>query len=450
MSIGCNKLKKIDTFLSKKNKVYFLLRRLGDYEKKLDNHTKWSVQVIKMYEKKYQRMCRKYKKINIYGIEFMGIGETVSRLFMYLHDKDKRDKNILHIVLPTFSVGYHIGGIVNKKLFVLFQENIHFILGKNIDFWKYVTIVHSHRINIEFFDTYKYRDSSVEFKVELGKPLLPFSDQVTCYAKKKKQQMGLGDKYICIHAREVATKVNNFISSYEDTSAIDSNINSYDLACQYMRDLGYQSVRMGKDESKSCEIAGVIDYANEFYDELMDFYLLANCKFLVGCSSGITAIAAFWGRPILHTNALSFCYGQEALPRTEYDLYIPKKFYSMREKRLLNLYETWDISFKCDRFTKRFDEAGIILIDNTETEILNAVKEMNAKLDHSWIYTKEEMKCIGQYWQIINLWREKHKLTYMSKKNGGQGRDMFPRPICYSYLKENLYLLDVKELYGET
>ena len=213
-----------------------------------------------------------------------------------------------------------------------------------------------------------------------------------------------------------------------------------------MQKSGYQVVRLGKDESKECLIEGIIDYANCFYDELMDFYLMANCKFLLGGMAGIIAIASFWGRPILQTNALSFCYGQESLPRTEYDMYVPKKFYSKRENRVLNLYETLNVSYKCDRYNRYFIEEGIEVIDNTEEEILNAIIEMDEKLNHTWIQTEDEIKCMDKYWKIIDLWKNEHKLAYISKKDGGQGREMFPKPICYSYLKENLYLLDVKEL----
>ena len=307
-----------------------------------------------------------------------------------------------------------------------------------------MAVFHADKVGIEYFGTYKYRDCSATFLVELGKPLIPFSGALEQYAEKKMKQIGIEGDYICIHAREAATKKNNFIATYDDTSIIDADINSYGQACDYMRRLGYQSVRMGKDESRKCEIAGVIDYANEFYDDLMDFYLVSKCKFMIGGMAGIVAVAPFWGRPALITNALSFCYGKEALPRTAYDLYIPKKFYSKQKKRLLNLYESWDISYKCDRYNKRFEEEGIEIINNTEEEILNATIEMNEKLDHRWSQSEDEKKCLEKYWRIINLWKSKRKLTYVSRESGGQGRDMFPYQICYSYLKENMYLLDVE------
>lgn len=429
-------------FLEKKSKLYFLLMKMKDYENKLHNHPSKNF-INFRNEKKWRRFRKKYNKIEIYGIRFESIGETIPRLFMFLSDSS--ENNTYRLVLPTFFPGYYIGGIVNKSIFNIFGRYIHFVTNKNLDFWKYVMFFHSKALDISHFDEYRLRDVAKEFNVKLGEPLIPFTNKQSFYGEEKLRKMGVRGKYICLHAREVATKKQNFVSTYDDTSVVDNDINSYGQACNYMQQLGYQAVRLGKDESVKCIIPDVIDYANLFYDDFMDFYLIANCKFLIGCSSGITAIAAFWGRPILHTNALSFCYGQESLPRTEYDIYIPKKFYSEREKRFLNMYEMWDISYKCDRFNKRFQDERITVIDNTEQEILEATIEMNKKIDHTWMYTKEENDMMQKYWDITNLWKSQHEITYISRKKGGLGRDAFPRPICYSYLKNNLYLLDVKE-----
>ena len=387
-------MSKIDDYFMRKDKTYFLYRKIREYEDKLKHKSRWTLPRIKKYEAKWKRIVQKYDYIYVHGIEFMGIGETVVRLFMYLEDKTRRKKNELHIVLPTFFKDYYTGGIVNNKIFEVFGRNIYFITENNLDFWKYNVLFHRKKFNIDYFDQYKYRDSSNIFKIEVNKPLLPFTKAINEYAEKKMQQMGVKGEYICIHAREVSTKVNNYINEYDDTSVLDADINSYKQACVYMEKIGCQVIRIGKDESKKCEIEDVIDYTNYFYDELMDFYLIGNCKFLIGCSSGITAISSFWGRPVLQTNLIVWCYGQEALPWTDYDLYIPKKFYSKKKERLLNIYEMWEVSLMCDRRSVQFEKEKVELIDNTEEEILKATVEMNEKLDHTWNTTDEEIKCM--------------------------------------------------------
>ncbi len=432
----------IDKYLDKNSKVYFLLKRLIEYEARTQYHSKRTICDVRQYERKWKKLSQKYKKVDVYGIEFVGIGETISRLFMYLRDRKKRNKDTYHIILPTF-FAYYTAGIVNKKIFDIFKKYVHFITEDSIDFWKYVILFHPQKISIKNFNAYEYRDCSVKFNVNIGKPLIPFSKEAEEYAVEKLKLMGINSKFICIHAREVATKTKNFVSSYDDTSILDVDVNSFRQACEYLQGLGYQIVRIGKDEKRKCEIKGVIDYANNYYDELMDFYLISNCRFLLGGMAGIMSIAAFWGRPVLQSNAISLCYGQESLPRTKYDLYLPKKFYSKRKHRFLNLYEMLNVSYKCDRYNKRYDAEGIEIINNTGEEILNATIEMNEKLSHTWITTEEEISSMKKYWEIVELWKKRQHFTYFSRNEGGSGCEMLPCPVCYSYLKENMYLLDI-------
>ena len=316
----------------KKKRRNVLLEKIKEYEDVLGCHAKWSFGRIRDYERKWQRLIRKYAEVCIYGIQFVSIGETIPRLFMYLRDHAKSDKHTLCVVLPTFFHGYYIGGVVNHKIFDVYGKHLYFITEKNIGFWKYASIFHADQINMEQFDAYQYRDVSYTFHIKLGQPMLSLNKKIRGYAEDKMRSMGIRGEYICIHAREVATKTKNFISAYDDTSVIDADINSYGQACIYMREQGCQAVRLGKDESKECRIESVIDYANQFYDELMDFYLVENCRFIIGGMAGIVAVASFWGRPVLQVNTLSFCYGQESLSRTDYDLYIPKKLYSTRKR----------------------------------------------------------------------------------------------------------------------
>lgn len=434
----------MDQAMQKKYKRYFLLKKLEDYEKRLSHRTKCSLRDIRCFERKWKKVQCKYSRVNIYGIEFVGIGETIPRLFMFLSDQKQRDKDVLHVVLPTF-YPYYKAGIVNAGIFSVFHRQIHFITEETINFWKYAAVFHWDKLSIEYFDQYKYRGEPKRFDIKVGRPLISFSKEMEMCAKQKMLDMGLRDTYVCIHAREVATKTNNFVSEYADTSVLDCDINSFRAACSYMAKTGYQVVRMGKDESKKCELEDVIDYANHFYDGIMDFYLVANCKFLIG-SSGLIAIAAFWGRPVLQVNTVGFCHGMESLPWTAFDLYLPKKFYSRRKKRFLNLMEMMDISYKCDRYKDLYIKEGIELIDNTEKEILNAAIEMNEKLNQTWIRTEDEISCMEKHQRLLEAWKDRHKVAYESRENGGKGLVMFGRSICYSYLKENMYLLDAGEL----
>lgn len=421
----------------------FLLQKIREYRKQLQFHGKNFPYQVMQYEKKWRYLKKKYGCINIYGIEFVGIGETVPRIFMFLRDKKEHKlPRGFQVVMPVFFKNYQ-GGIFNKGIFSVFGKHIYFIMDKNISFWTYIFLFHSDEINISQFERYKVREA-VRFNIN-EKNKYPFDNKTVAYASDKMKRMGIKKEYICIHAREAITKKVNF-DVYPDTSVCDVKLESFSKACNYMDSQGYQVIRMGKDEEKECKIHGVIDYANQFYDELMDFYLIANCKFLIGCSSGLTVITPYWGRPILLTNQNVFCWASEALPTTGKDLYIPKKFFSKKERRYLNLYEMLNVSHKCDRYTKAYRMERIELIDNTEEEILEATTELNEKLDNTWKETDDEKKCMKKYWEIMSLWKNRHQAFYTDGDRNAKGYEMLFLPICYSYLKRNRYLLEGEEI----
>ncbi len=432
----------IEYFLEKKSKIYFLKKKINDFMLRSNCKKRWTIRDIRKYEYKWKKLYKNYSQINIFGIEFVGIGETIPRIFTYLEDKKKKDITQYNIILPVF-FQYYKGSVFNEKIFDIFRNDINFITKKNVGFWSYIIFRRSNKININEFNKYYHRKIG-KFYIKDCKNNILFSRTMERYAQKKLQQMKIEKEYICIHAREENTKLINFYN-YPGTSVCDVDIESFKSSVAYLQSLGFQVIRMGKDEKSKCEIENVIDYANDFYDELMDFYLIANCKFLIGCESGLTLITPFWGKPILVTNVNVFCYGFESMPTTEYDLYIPKKFYSMKEKRFLNLYEILEISNKCDRYDNNFAKEGIKLIDNTNEEILKATEEMNKKLNKTWVQTKQEEEYMEEYWKIMKNWRVRHKTSITRKKNGALGYEMISMPICFSFLIEHLYLLDIKE-----
>lgn len=434
-------LKKLDNYFEKNSKIYFLYKKLEDYKKR-------SPQIIEknffekfiVYEKQWKEYV-KYEKINIYGIEFVGIGETIPRLFMYMDHIEQNEKGEYNIVLPTF-FDFYKKGIFNRSIFEIFKEKINFIKEKDIDFWKYVVLFHSDKINIDKFDLCKNKEVRT-IHVELGKPLLEFSQEMEIYCSRKLKEMGVKGEYICVHAREVATKIKNFSDIYLDTSCEDTKLSLLTNACHYLRQQKYSLVRMGKDEEIKCDIEGVIDYANDYYDEKLDFYLVAKCKFYIGSSAGLTAVPSYYGRPILLINANDMSFGFEYMSVLDNNLYIPNKFYSKSKKRLLNLYEMLIVSCKCNRYNEKYNKIGIEIIKDTEEEILEAVMEMDQKLNGTWKVTEEEQEYMAKYWKIIDLWKRKHKFAPTRRILGAEGYTMNPMPICFSYLKRNLYLLDV-------
>lgn len=394
------------------------------------------------YEMCWRKIRTKYKNINLYSLEYVSIGETVVRLTKMVEDFKKEDEQTLNVVLPVF-FGYYHGGIFNSYLIELFGRKLYLVDGSNVDLWLYIMRHHKTEINTRSFHKYVPKTGR-SIPVPENTPFVSFTGEEIRMGEKHIREMGINGEFICIHARDNGAKKECFNEDIAwETAVRNVDINTYTKACNYMSALSVQSVRMGKYEKAPCEIQGCIDYANKYYDEFMDFYLLSRCKFILGCASGLTTISSFWGRPHLETNAFVLNYGYESVPYNEKSMYIPKKFWSDEKKRYLNLWEVMDIVNQCNIYASNFKKKGIRIEDNTEEEIFNAVREMNSRLDGTWVETDEECKCREKYCRIMNEWREKHSFVKCYQKYGWKvGYTSNPNKICWSYLKDNMYLLD--------
>jgi len=102
----------------------------------------------------------------------------------------------------------------------------------------------------------------------------------------------------------------------------------------------------------------------------MDLYLIKECRYYVGMSSGIFDTADLFEKPMLITNIPNFTL---AYPRRPNDRGILKHVYSKSKGRFLSIQELlragWDVQH---RFALH-DE--FVMYENTPDELLDAVRE---------------------------------------------------------------------------
>lgn len=267
-------------------------------------------------------------------------------------------------------------------------------------------------------------------------PNLIFSDAEVAKGNELLENMGIKDWYICFHARDsvyVSSLLKRGDARYANRN---SNIEFHLKAAEYITRKGGYALRMGAKTQNKITVTDnfqIIDYANKFRTELGDIYLTANCKFFLGVPSGIESVAEIFNVPLILTNfipltPLMACSSVHYFPPGKNDLFIPKKIWSGKKKRLLTFKEIIEFDLKIFSFeAEDYEKAELVPIENTAEEILAVTIEMNERLDGLWKGTEEDEEL-----------QRRFKALFVHKGKPYE----FSARIGTQFLRENKNLLD--------
>lgn len=200
-----------------------------------------------------------------------------------------------------------------------------------------------------------------EFRLQLSPKM-----QKNCEKLFQEFSLPDGSWYVCLHVRE-----GGYSGDFENSK--NAEIDNYIEAIKYITSKGGWVFRMGDSSMKNLPpMENVIDYANSIKrSALLDFYLIANCKYYVGTSSGILDTAVLFGKPILLTNAVHWISG---LPKKTNDLIIFKHLYSSESGKELSIKE-WLLAY--DKLEpSSWSSSEWYFIENSSQEIAEAVREL--------------------------------------------------------------------------
>lgn len=201
----------------------------------------------------------------------------------------------------------------------------------------------------------------------------------------------------------------------------DMHITTFKPSVEELLRMGYNVIRMGsvvKEPLKICH-SNFLDYATSGKrTDFMDVYLSAKCKFFVGIQSGLMHIPMVFRIPCLSVNVVRLELIHFCSPE---DLAIFKLLWSKKEKRILKVSEILESGISRWRVEK-FADSDIEVIDNTEDEILEAVKEMHERVNGTWQISKEDL-------ELQKKFHSQFKPSYLNKK--------FITPISSYFLRKH-------------
>lgn len=219
---------------------------------------------------------------------------------------------------------------------------------------------------------------------------LYFTESEEEKGKKLLEKIGINSWFVCFHSRDPAYLSKTYGREkvrYHDYR--DCDIENYMKAAKYIADKGGFAVRMGSsvaDKLPDLSNPRIIDYASYYRSDFCDIYLPAKCKFFLGSSAGLILVSTLFHVPTAWANLIPFDY----TPFRRGDMYIPKKIWSIKEKRFLTFREILEFGIGDYARSEQYAEAGVKPVENTADEILDIAIEMNERLDGTFETTKED------------------------------------------------------------
>lgn len=210
-------------------------------------------------------------------------------------------------------------------------------------------------------DQYHWQD-------QLETPLSVFvGEKKQAIAERQRRLMGLPENawFVCLHVRE---------SGFHKDSHFERNasILNYLGAIEEITSRGGWVVRMGDNSmTKLPALERVIDYPfTKAKSDLMDVYLISQCRLYIGMTSGIYDVAILFQRPMIMTNMVNWLWG--FLIKSN-DLGVMKHIYSKSKGRFLTLREWIAEPWAAVSFFGMGDD--YVLYENTPDELRMVVKE---------------------------------------------------------------------------
>ena len=280
--------------------------------------------------------------------------------------------------------------VANLSLLDLFRNDLTMVKASRTEIDKFaskfeaiVDDVPTFRMKTGAIDQWSATDiANFEWKRSGNPTLLKLDDETAAKGYKILRRWGLTDKdwFVAIHVRE---------GSHRDQARLpNAAIKTYLPMINEIVNRGGHVVRMGSPLMTPLpKMKNVIDYAHAVERvDWMDVFLWAKAKFFVGTQSGGSEAAMCFDTPTIRSNFSSYghCFWSDK------SFMVPKQYRIADNSLPLNLRDALRSPIPhCESTVHQDFEFEVI--DNSETDLINAANEMFSRLDsQDWILTKRQ------------------------------------------------------------
>tara|TARA_A100001015_G_C15036844_1_gene736872 strand:+ start:1239 stop:2528 length:1290 start_codon:yes stop_codon:yes gene_type:complete len=167
-----------------------------------------------------------------------------------------------------------------------------------------------------------------------------------------------------------------------------ADIKDYYLAIDYLIQKGFHVFRIGDNSMPACKREGLTDLAHIEHESFIDLYLIQKAFLFIGNQSGPPYATNLFKTDLLVTNLADW---STATPRRQGNFYINKIFYNKLNNKRIPISELLQKDFNFQVNTNKIDDRDVFLQDNSESEILDALKDYLNYLEGSEKYSLEQL-----------------------------------------------------------
>lgn len=299
------------------------------------------------------------------------------------------------ILAPEYCVSnQHLLNYWKRHFIVVQSTSLSFIL-ECMFFWPFVRHDLSYIINKSNHAQYAYKINS-----DWGErgPVLTLTKEDTEFATDALREMGVPDDawFVCLHVRDGGY----FPADESLHNHRNGSVENLIPAIKEITSRGGWVVRLGDISSKPIEsMKNVIDYAHHpIRNPRLDVVLCAKARFMLANTSGIFLVGSIFGVPSVLVNMIPM----PTLGLLHNDISIPKLYRSAEDKRQLGFSEVMGSNLSHYRLAEFFIKNGVIIEENSSSDILNATCEMLDMLDGGLKYTPDDVALHDSYMSLFN------------------------------------------------
>jgi putative glycosyltransferase (TIGR04372 family) len=259
-----------------------------------------------------------------------------------------------------------------KKLWPIIDYDYGYVSSRigRLDLWK------PHDVNffsVDILENQKWSEQHRSFNP------MRIKESKRSFAESQKVKLGVPSNawFVCLHCRET-----------QDRPARNVTLNNYIDGIKTITDKGGWVVRLGHTNMPPLpEMERVVDYAHSpLKSPLLDLYLISECRFFIGHSSGPNVIPNLLKKPVLLVNMTDW---SASLLLKKGDLAIMKHVFSHSKNRFLGIKEVLEEPSLVQVYGEPLSDYE--LIENSSKEILEAIEEFLER-DGNYKYSSLQIK----------------------------------------------------------